>query len=149
MPYATFAVRVEGFAEGKTEVGYLAENMTIDRAGHPMAWIKRRQDDKVLVFHLFAPPSLSDEDVMANITADMQRLGAKKLTLLDSRRWPFFPHVDSSSIREQHFYERAANLQGHNRTVFANEALNMSTMPDAFALGKKVAQRLASGEYAE
>ena len=147
MPYATFAVRVEGLSEGKSEVGYLKENMSLDREGRPMAWIKRYADDDIFVFHLFAPLSISDEQIMINITSDMQRLGAKKLTLVDSRRWPFFPHVDSSAMREEHFYERAANLQGLNHTVFANETLAMSTMPDSATLGKKVAERLASGEY--
>ena len=148
VPYATFAVRIDNFSEGRTEVGYLRENMTPDREGFPMAWIKRYADDNVFVFHLFAPTRLSDADVMANIRNDMQRLGAKNLRLIDSRRWPFFPHVDSIAMREQKFYERASNLQGLNGTVFANEALAMSTMPDSFELGKKIAQRLASGEYA-
>jgi cyclopropane-fatty-acyl-phospholipid synthase len=147
MPYATFAVRVEGLAEGRSEVGYLRENMTLDRMGRPMAWIKRHADDDVFVFHLFAPASIPDELIMANISADMRRLGAGKTTLVDSRRWPFFPHVDSETIREEHFYERVRNLQGLNRTVFVNEALGMSTMPDSAELGRKTARRLASGEY--
>jgi cyclopropane-fatty-acyl-phospholipid synthase len=147
MPYATFAARVEGFSEGKAEVGYLKENMTLERAGRPMAWIKRYADDDVFVFHLFAPAEVSDERITANIAEDMRRLGAGKVTLVDSRRWPFFPHVDSETMREERFYERARNLQGLNRTVFVNEALGMSTMPDAAKQGKKAAQRLASGEY--
>lgn len=147
MPYATFAVRVEGFAQGRAEVGYLKENMTPDRVGRPMAWIKRHADDDVFVFHLHAPPSISDEQITANIAGDMRRLGAGKVTLVDSRRWPFFPHVDSAAIREERFYERARSLQGLNRTVFVNEALAMSTMPDAARQGTTAARRLASGEY--
>lgn len=147
MPYATFAARVEGLAEGRAEVGYLKENMTLERAGRPMAWIKRRADDDIFVFHLFAPASIPDERIMAGIAADMSRLGARKVTLIDSRRWPFFPHVDSAAMREEHFFERARNLQGLNHTVFVNEALAMSTMPDSAEQGRKAAQRLASGEY--
>ncbi len=147
MPYATFAVKVEGFTEGKAEVGYIKENMTLDRMGRPMAWIKRYKEDNVFIFHLFAPQSMSDAEIMANIKSDMQRLGAQKLTLVDSRRWPFFPHVDTKTMREEHFYERAMNIQGLNNTVFVNEALAMSTMPDAAELGRKSAQRLVSGEY--
>jgi len=146
-PYATFAVRVEGFSEGKSQVGYIKENMSLDREGRPMAWIKRYADDNIFIFHLFAPQSLSDEHIMANITQDMNRLGATKLTLVDSKRWPFFPHVDSNAMREDHFFERVSALQGQNHTVFVNEAIGMSTMPDSADLGKKVAQRLASGEY--
>jgi hypothetical protein len=50
-------------------------------------------------------------------------------------------------MRVGHFFERAANLQGRNRTVFVNEALGMSTMADSAELGRKTAQRLAAGEY--
>jgi hypothetical protein len=147
MPYATFAARVEGFADGRAEVGYLKENMSPDHQGRPMAWIKRYPDDNVFVFHLFAPASISDAQVVANIQEDMHRLGAGRVTLLGSRRWAFFPHVSSDSMRIGRFFERAANLQGRNRTVFVNEALGMSTMADSAELGRKTAQRLAAGEY--
>jgi cyclopropane-fatty-acyl-phospholipid synthase len=147
MPYATFAVRVDGIADGVSQVGYLRENMTLDREGHPMAWIKRHGDDNVFVFHLFAPDHLSDDQILANISEDLGRLGGRNFSLVDSRRWPFFPHVDGTSMRENHWYERVVNNQGRNGTVFVNEAMNMSTMADAAALGKKVAERMISGEY--
>jgi cyclopropane-fatty-acyl-phospholipid synthase len=146
-PYATFAVRVEGFSDGKSQVGYIKENMTLERQGRPMAWIKRYHDDDIFIFHLFAPKHLTDEQVMSFITSDMTKLGASKLTLIDSRRWPFFPHVDAQAMREEHFFERARNLQGVGGVVFVNEALGMSTMPDAIKQGQTAAQRLASGEY--
>jgi cyclopropane-fatty-acyl-phospholipid synthase len=149
MPYSTFACRVEGIAEGKAEVGYLKENMRMDRMGHPMAWIKRYVDDDVFVFHLFAPKELSDEDVLQKITADMKRLGATRVTLAESRRWDFFPHVDADSMRLGKFFERAQNTQGANRTVYVNEVLAMSTMADVAGYAKKVAARLASGEYSD
>jgi len=147
MPYATFAVRMTGLAENTAEVGYLRENMTLERMGSPMAWIKRYPDDNLFIFHLFAPEKFSDQQIMQKISTDMQRLGARNIVLEDSRRWDFFPHVDALAMRESFFYRRANNLQGQNNTVFVNEALGMSTMPDAVELGRKVAERLASGEY--
>ena len=45
MPYSTFAVKMKNFSKGKSEVGYLRENMSLDRQGHPMAWIKRYADE--------------------------------------------------------------------------------------------------------
>lgn len=147
MPYSTFACRVKGVSEGEAQVGYLRENMTMDRMGHPMAWIKRYDDDDVFIFHLFAPQSMSDDEVMAKITADMKKLGASEVTLEDSRRWDFFPHVDSDTIRVDNFYERAVAQQGEKRTVYANELMSMSTMADTVRYAKKVAARLASGEW--
>lgn len=147
MPYSTFACRVGGIADGKSEVGYLAENMDLERMGHPMAWIKRHADDDVFVFHLFAPEGMSDAEVMKKIDGDMKQLGATNVELVDSRRWDFFPHVSGDSMRLEKFFERAAHLQGQSNTVYANEALSMSTMADVAGYAKKVAQRLSSGEY--
>ena len=112
-----------------------------------MAWIKRHGDDNIFVFHLFAPEKISDAEILANISTDLSRLGGRTFTLVDSRRWPFFPHVDGTAMREDHWFERVVNNQGRNGTTFVNEAMNMSTMADAAALGRKVAARVASGEY--
>ena len=112
-----------------------------------MAWIKRYADDNIFVVHLFAPAAISDMQIVTNINEDLQKLGAKKVTYVDSRRWPFFPHVDSKAMREQHFYQRAMNIQGTNNTIFVNEALGMSTMPDSVEQGRQAAARLAAGVY--
>ncbi len=144
MPYSTFACRVRGLAEGRAEVGYLRENMLEDRAGHPMAWIKRYADDDVFVFHLFAPEALSDDAVMAKIREDMGKLGATKVELVEARRWKFFPHVDGDAMRCDRFFERARNLQGERGTFYANEALSMSTMADVNAFAKRIAEQVAS-----
>jgi hypothetical protein len=146
MPYATFAIRVEGFAENQAQVGYLRENMA-GRFGKPMAWIKRYADQNIFIFHLFAPAEMSDAKIVENIASDLRKLGGQKFTLVTSRRWPFFPHVDSVSMRENKFYERIQNLQGQKNTIYINEALGMATMPDAYSQGKQAAERLARGEY--
>jgi hypothetical protein len=113
-----------------------------------MAWIKRYEDDDVFIFHLFAPPEMSDDEVLSKIRGDMLKLGATDVSLETSRRWDFFPHVDSDAIRVDRFYERAHAQQGERRTVYANELMSMSTMADTVIYAKKVADRLASGEWA-
>ncbi|MEQ9501548.1 MAG: hypothetical protein RIT81_32055 [Deltaproteobacteria bacterium] len=117
------------------------------RSRSSLAWIKRHADDDVFVFHLFAPEEMSDAEVMKKIEGDMKQLGATNVELVDSRRWDFFPHVSGDSMRLEKFFERAAHLQGRSNTVYANEALSMSTMADVAGYAKKVAQRLSSGEY--
>ena len=147
MPYSTFACRVEGVHDDERAVGYIRENMTLERQGHPMAWIKRYADDDVFVFHLFAPEELSDDDVMARIREDMTKIGATNVTLEASRRWPFFPHVDADSVRVDNFFERAQALQGENRTAWVNEVLSMSTMADVSSFARRAARRIADGTY--
>ncbi len=143
MPYSTFACRVRGVADGRAEVGYLRENMREDRAGHPMAWIKRYPDDDMCIFHLFAPEGLSDAEVLAKIRGDMEKLGATSVELVEARRWKFFPHVDGDAMRMEKFFERARNLQGEGGVFYANEALSMSTMANVHQFAKTIADRVA------
>ncbi|MEZ0315146.1 MAG: FAD-dependent oxidoreductase [Myxococcota bacterium] len=143
MPYSTFACRVRGVADGRAEVGYLRENMREDRAGHPMAWIKRYPDDDLCIFHLFAPEQLSDADVVAKIRGDMEKLGATSVELVEARRWKFFPHVDGDAMRMEKFFERARNLQGEGGIFYANEVLSMSTMANVHQFAKTIADRVA------
>lgn len=144
MPYSTFACRVRGVADGRSEVGYLRENMTEERPGHPMAWIKRYADDDICVFHLFAPEGMSDDQVMEKIRGDMTKLGATDVELVKAMRWKFFPHVDGDSMRCEKFFERAKNLQGERGTFFVNEALSMSTMANVHQFAKTIAERVAT-----
>src|SRR5262249_21317133 len=90
-PYATFACQVRGLDSGRAAVGYIDENMTRHRAGHPMAWVKRHADQDICVFHQFAPESLSDEDCARAIGGDVERLGGRLLEVRTGRRWQFFP----------------------------------------------------------
>ena len=143
MPYSTFACRVRGVSEGRAEVGYLRENMTEGRQGHPMAWIKRYADDDVCVFHLFAPEDMADDEVVTKIREDMEKLGATDVELVKAMRWKFFPHVDGDAMRCDRFFERAKNLQGEKGTFFANEVLSMSTMANVHQFAKTIAERVA------
>jgi hypothetical protein len=96
------------------------------------------------VCYLFAPQELSDDDVMAKIREDMNKLGATSIELVDSRRWKFFPHVDGDAMRCDKFFERARNLQGERGTFYANEVLSMSTMANVNEYAERIAEQVAT-----
>ncbi len=142
-PYATFAAKVSGLHEGASSVGYIAQNMTKARMGHPMAWVKRYADHDVFVFHLFAPTHLTDADIDRNIAEDMRALGSTMTSVLERRRWTFFPHYAPADFG---FIRDVDRRQGHKRTVVLGEAFSFSSMARVAEHAERTATRFASGE---
>jgi phytoene dehydrogenase-like protein len=141
-PYATFACEVRGLDAGRAAVGYLDENMARERAGRPMAWVKRHADHDVCVFHLFAPPELSDDQCAGRIAADVARLGGHLVRVRASRRWQFFPHF-STAFFESGGLGQIDRWQGQRRTWLIGEVLSFATMARVADLAARLARRLA------
>ncbi len=126
-PYATVACEVEGLAAGRASVGYLDENMCRERAGHPMAWVKRYADQDIYVFHLFAPATLPDAEVHRRIGGDVARLGGRLVGVRAQRRWRFFPHFTSAFMQRGGLVD-IDRWQGQHATYLVGEALSFATM---------------------
>ena len=126
-PYATFACQIEGLAAGRASVGYLDDNMRRERAGHPMAWVKRYADRDIYICHLFAPDALSDGEIAQKIAGDVARLGGRLVAVRESRRWPFFPHFSSSFMRAGGL-AAIDRWQGTSGVYLIGEALSFATM---------------------
>lgn len=145
-PYSTVACEVTGLTPGRTSVGYLDDNMTRDRAGHPMAWVKRYADRDIFVFHLFAPESLSDADLATRIGQDVARLGGRLVRVCASRRWAFFPHFPSAFMVAGGL-SQIERWQGTRRTYLIGEVLSFATMARVSSLAKRLAQRMTTVSY--
>ena len=143
-PYATFACEVRDLASGRAEVGYLAENMSRERFGHPMAWVKRYPDQDIHVFHLFAPGTMTDAEVTERIAGDVRRLGARFVGLRAARRWRFFPHF-RSSFMQRGGLAAIERWQGTTRTYLIGEALSFASMARVVELATRLAARLVPG----
>jgi predicted NAD/FAD-dependent oxidoreductase len=140
-PYATFACQVAGLTPGVASVGYLDENMARDRAGHPMAWVKRYPDQDVCVFHLFAPDALSDDEITGRIAADVGRLGGRLERLRAAQRWSFFPHFPCAFMQRGGL-SAIERWQGSNRTYLVGEVLSYATMARVAEHATGLANRL-------
>ncbi|MBS2025315.1 MAG: FAD-dependent oxidoreductase [Deltaproteobacteria bacterium] len=141
-PYATFACAVPGLDEGRTGVGYINANMRKDREGHPMAWVKRHADHDVAIFHLFAPPHLSDDQIAERIAGDVKRLGGRLDKVHVARRWKFFPHFTSAFMQSGGLQE-VERWQGTQRTWLIGEVLSFASMGRVAELATSLARRLS------
>jgi predicted NAD/FAD-dependent oxidoreductase len=141
-PYATFACEVRSFDAGRAAVGYIDENMVRERAGHPMAWVKRYADQDICVFHLFAPPHLTDEECLSRIAADVARLGGRVEKLHAARRWQFFPHFTCEALAAGVLGD-IERWQGRTRTWLIGEALSFATMARVAEHAIGLAERLS------
>jgi predicted NAD/FAD-dependent oxidoreductase len=141
-PYATVACEIEGLAPGRTSVGYVDENMRRDRAGHPMAWVKRYADQDIYICHLFAPDELTASEVARRIGEDVARLGGRLVRVHAMRRWRFFPHFTSAFMRAGGLAE-IDRWQGQHATYLVGEVLSFATMARVAELAFDFAHRIA------
>ena len=141
-PYATVACEVEGLTPGRTSVGYIDQNMRRDRAGHPMAWVKRYADQDIYIAHLFAPAALSDGELATRIGGDVARLGGRLVAVRATKSWQFFPHFGSGFMRAGGLTE-IDRWQGQNRTYLIGEVLSFATMARVAELAVGFAHRMA------
>ena len=141
-PYSTIACEVEGITPGRASVGYLEENMSRERMGHPMAWVKRYADRNVFVFHLFAPEALPDDELARRIGEDMRRLGGRLVRVHAVRRWRFFPHFTSAFMADGGL-AAIDRWQGQHATYLVGEALSFSTMARVTEHAVAMAHRIA------
>jgi len=141
-PYATFACEVDGLASGRASVGYCDENMQRERAGHPMAWVKRYADSNLFVFHLFAPPELDDAAILARIAGDVARLGGRLVACRAARRWRFFPHFTSAFMQRGGLADLDA-WQGRSNAFLVGEVLSFATMARVTEHAVAMANRIA------
>jgi predicted NAD/FAD-dependent oxidoreductase len=141
-PYSTIACEVEGVTPGRASVGYIDENMTRERMGHPMAWVKRYADRNIFVFHLFAPDAITDDELARRIGDDMRRLGGRLVNVRAARRWRFFPHFTSAFMAGGGL-TAIDRWQGQHATYLVGEALSFSTMARVTEHATQMAHRIA------
>ncbi|HEU0035261.1 MAG TPA: FAD-dependent oxidoreductase [Kofleriaceae bacterium] len=126
-PYSTVACEIAGLASGRESIGYVDENMTRTRAGHPMAWVKRHADRDIYIVHLFAPDDVSDAELARRIAGDVARLGGRLVRVHHVKRWRFFPHFDSGFMQAGGLAQ-LDRWQGRHHTYVIGEVLSFATL---------------------
>ena len=107
-----------------------------------MAWVKRHADHDVAVFHLFAPPHLTDAQIAERIPGDVARLGGKLDKVHAAHRWQFFPHF-TTGFMEAGGLQELERWQGSRRTWLIGEALSFASMGRVADLATSLARRLS------
>lgn len=100
--------------------------------GHPWALVKQWPDSNLCVYYTPVDHSVSDGDVRAAISADVQRMGAQVHEFHIQQRWEYFPHVTPTQMADG-FYDRLEALQGQRRTFLLGGALAFELVERAVA----------------
>lgn len=122
--YRTYACVIQNFPK---KSGYIPGNYSNERAGHPVFWYQRYSDSPLYTFYVLGDWTMSDEDVLANINAVAKSFGGSVESLHTVSRWKYFPHVGPEEMKSGYF-DRLEALQGGQRTYYAGELMNFSTV---------------------
>jgi hypothetical protein len=135
--YRTFALHLKSFPR---VTGYIPANLPWSRAGHPVFWYQRYADSDLYTFYVFGTPSLTDAQALANIELVVKQLGGSIMAVETVERWKFFPHVSPENLAAG-FYDELESIQGRNRTFYAGEIMNFSTVTHSAAYAKDLIER--------
>lgn len=122
--YVTIACTVEGIIDGD---GYVPNNFVPHRAGHPVFWHHRHADAKVYTFYALADDKQTNDDLIANMTDLVQKMGGTVGNVHSVTHWKYFPHVSSETLKDG-FFDRVDSIQGTKHTFYVGESLNFSTV---------------------
>lgn len=135
--YRTYACIVKGFPK---QTGYVSGNFTNNRKGYPVFWYERYQDTDLYTFYILGDWSLSDEDAQTHIAELIRPLGGTIERIHTIARWKYFPRVSGEDMRDGYF-DKLESLQGENRTYYAGELLNFSTVDLSASYAKQLVER--------
>jgi predicted NAD/FAD-binding protein len=107
--------------------GFVPARFTADQRGHLMLWYQRWPDTPLDTLYALGDPSMTQETVAELLSEDLQRMGASLDSVVDVRRWRYFPHVSPRTMAAG-YYEQLEALQGANRTYYAGEVMSFASV---------------------
>ncbi len=132
--YRTIACSVEGLPHSD---GYIPDNYSPSRAGHPVFWHHRHENTNTFTFYAMPKAKTKDEEVVKHAESLISSMGGTLIKVHGVTRWKYFPHVHQKEM-EQGYFKKLERLQGQNHTYYVGELLNFSTV----GLTSEYAQKL-------
>jgi protoporphyrinogen oxidase len=105
--------------------GYIPDNFTQERSGHPLFWYHRQAKTAIFSFYVLADENTSKETVQKNLRGFVRQMGGEIETIHKIIRWKYFPHVDAKPLRDG-FYDKLEKMQGKQHTYYAGELLSFA-----------------------
>jgi hypothetical protein len=122
LDYQTIICSVNGLpAQG----GFVPDNFTPDRTGHPVFWYYRNTNQNVYSFYVLAGKDMSRETVMENLHTFVGKMGGSIEVVHEFVDWKYFPHINTKALSSG-FYETLEKMQGERHTYYLGELLNFS-----------------------
>lgn len=122
LDYQTILCTLKNFPETG---GYIPDNFTKERSGHPMFWYHRQAKTPIFSFYVLADESTSEKTVKKNLKKFVQQMGGEIESIHKFIHWKYFPHVDSKPLRDG-FYDKLEGMQGKQHTYYAGELLSFA-----------------------
>lgn len=135
--YRTYACLLKGFPR---KSGYILENTVSARLGHPVFWYQRYADTDLTTFYLFGDWQMTDEEAQKNIEHVVKAHGGRIERVMSASHWKYFPHISATDMKNGYF-NRLESLQGKNRTYYAGEVMNFSSVGLSAEYSKNLIER--------
>lgn len=135
--YRVFACSIDGLPR---DTGYIQENLSKEKIGHPMIWYNRHPDADVYTLYVLGDGKMTNDHVLENIKQDLGQLGGNVTKVHQVANWKYFPHVSPAEMRDG-YYERLEGLQGQKNTHYVGELLNFSTVERSASYAKDLVER--------
>lgn len=122
LDYQTILCKVNNFVE---KTGYVPENFSREREGHPVFWYYRQAGHPIYSFYVLTDKNISESEVINNLRTFVRKMGGEIETVHQFIHWNYFPHVETDELNNG-FYDKLNELQGNRHTFYAGEILNFS-----------------------
>lgn len=122
--YFAFTCEIEDFPYS---TGIIPKNFKKENRGGIMIWDNRKRDTNVYTLYIIGEPGWGRDEIEKRVKEEIASLGGKMGPIHMFKQWKYFPHVSTYELK-QGFYEKLELIQGENRTYYAGEIMNFSTV---------------------
>ena len=135
--YDVLLCRITGLPPGG---GAVPANFRHDRAGHPMIWYRREEDDPLCTVYVLGDGTQTLHQIEQTCAADIERLGGHLREVVATRRWRYFPHV-TPEVMAAGYYDELEALQGTRHTYYAGEVMSFATIEHCIRYSRDLVER--------
>jgi len=134
--YATTACRVEGLEGHRAYAAVLDGEDIVDPSGDaPVLLMRTHEASNVAIVYSFSETRRPLSDIEASIHQCMEAVGGQVLEILETRRWKYFPHVDSQAMAAG-FFDQVEALQGTQQTFYTGGQLDFDIVEGAISYSR-------------
>lgn len=120
--------------------GIIPENFKKENRGGIMIWDNRKRDNNLYTLYVIGEPGWEQSDIEERVEAEITSLGGKMGSVQMFKKWKYFPHVSPKELKHG-FYEKLELIQGENKTYYAGEVMNFSTVELTCRYSEEIVKR--------
>jgi len=138
--FYTTAFHAKGF-DFKVYVKIVDDGVITEPAdGFPAIIAKPWDGHDVMISYCFSSVKLHNRTIEENLVHNVSKFGIKKIEIIETKDWVYFPHVGMDALRDG-FYEKLEALQGKNNTYYTGGLLNFELVENVMAYSRDLVKR--------